>query len=89
MEYLIFAFGFVAAICLVNAFRCLFFGHTPGTGYTKLEGEGYLTLRRGPVDGIDREHARLYSECACCKQVFKVGNLHVQPNGRLYQGTSH
>lgn len=85
MLYLMFALGFIVATWLVSVFRCQIFGHTPSVGYTKLEGEGYLTLRRGPVDGIAREHARLYSECACCKQTFKVGNLHVQPTGQLYQ----
>lgn len=89
MEYLIFASGFIAAIWLAHAFRCQFFGHTPSIGYTKREGDGYLTLRRGPVDGIEREHASLYSECACCKQVFKVGNLHVRPSGALFQRTAH
>lgn len=85
MEIMLFCVGAVAAYAVVSNYRCHFFGHTPGRGYYKIEGDGYLEIKRGAVDGIDREHAALYSECACCGKRFKVGNLHIQPDGRLFQ----
>lgn len=73
-------FGFV-----VSKWRCEFAGHVPSMGATGLEGDGYLNLRRGPVDGINREHAALFSQCARCDAAFKVGNLHVHPSGHLFE----
>ncbi|WP_126223569.1 hypothetical protein [Burkholderia ambifaria] len=80
-----FATGVAAFGFLVLKWRCALVGHIPSTGYSGLEGGGYLQLRRGPVDGINREHAALFAQCERCKTHFKVGNLHVHPSGHLFQ----
>lgn len=82
---LMFVAGLLVAMVLTIKFRCPLFGHKPGTGYAGTEGGGYLTLKRGPVDGLNHEHALLFSKCACCGEFFKVGNLHVNPNGKLLE----
>ena len=63
---------------------CTLFGHKPGVGYYKRDGDGYLTVVGGPVDALDTEHARVFSECARCRQSFKVGNLHLN-NGKVHK----
>lgn len=81
--------GAAVATLVIVKLRCELFGHEPGKGYTSREGAGYLALKRGPVDGIQREHAELFSECARCGTRFRVGHLHVHPSGRLLQRSRH
>ena len=63
---------------------CKLFGHKPGMGYYKRDGDGYLTVTGGPVDALGTEHASVLSECARCGTTFKVGNLHLN-DGRVYK----
>jgi hypothetical protein len=53
---------------------CALFGHKPGTGYYHRDGDGYLVVEQGPVDGLNTEHARVFSKCDRCGAWFKVGN---------------
>lgn len=89
MELLKFICAFAAGVAVfgfaVLKWRCALVGHVPSTGCSGLEGDGYLVLRRGPVDGVNREHAALFAQCERCKMPFKVGNLHVHPSGQLFQ----
>ena len=89
MELLKFICAFAAGVAVfgfaVLKWRCALVGHVPSTGCSGLDGDGYLVLRRGPVDGINREHAALFAQCERCKLPFKVGNLHVHPSGQLFQ----
>lgn len=62
---------------------CKLFGHKPGMGYYKRDGDGYLTVTGGPIDGLGTEHARVFSECARCGESFQVGKLHLN-DGKVH-----
>lgn len=59
-------------------FWCALLGHKPVKGWCG--GPPYAELRRTAVDGIDREHAFLYVECARCGEEFNICNVHL-PKG--------
>lgn len=62
---------------------CWLFGHRPAFGYGEIEGEGYFKLARGSIDGVGREHARLYTECQRCGITYKVGMLHIYKSDNI------
>jgi hypothetical protein len=56
---------------------CSLFGHVPGYGYGNTPGSGYFEVRLGPIDGILRVHAYLFTQCERCGQKYQVGCIHV------------
>lgn len=56
---------------------CKLFGHKVDTGYGAYEGSKYLNVRGGAVDGIDRVHCSLHTECERCGTSFQVGMIHL------------
>ena len=58
------------------SFLCDLLGHKIPKGYHGY-GEKYLNVRVFAVDGIDRIHARLTTECERCETKFDVGNIHL------------
>ena len=58
------------------AFLCKLLGHKIPPGYHGY-GKKYLNVRVGPVDGIDRIHADLTTECERCNTEFQVGKIHL------------
>jgi len=47
---------------------CVMFGHKcleDATGGSK-----YMDIRRGPTDGIDRVHCKLYAQCPRCQEMY-------------------
>lgn len=55
---------------------CKLLGHKIRPGHYGY-GERYLDVTVGPVDGIDRVHADLHTECERCGTRFKVGKIHL------------
>jgi hypothetical protein len=53
---------------------CWLFGHKLPKGYAG--GRPYLEPYGGSVDGIGREHWRLYARCPRCEQKWHVVNVH-------------
>ena len=58
------------------SFLCDLLGHKIPKGYHGY-GEKYLDVRVFAVDGIDRIHANLSTECERCGTKFNVGNIHL------------
>lgn len=58
-------------------FLCRWFGHKIGGGYYKREGGEYFNVKVGPIDGIDRVHCHLYTECERCGEQYQVGMIHL------------
>lgn len=54
---------------------CILFGHR--SLEDTYSGADYVTVERGPVDGIGREHAVLYGRCPRCDRKYRVGRLHL------------
>lgn len=52
---------------------CKLFGHKPHSGYAG--GGQYFRASSGAVDGIGREHWRLYAECERCEKQYHIGNV--------------
>lgn len=59
---------------------CKLFGHQPPvyaqTGWYS-PGQEYMKIRKGAIDAIGREHADIVSECPRCKEIFKIGRIHL------------
>jgi hypothetical protein len=55
---------------------CTLLGHKIPKGYYSY-GEKYLDVQVFAIDGIDRIHARLTTECERCETKFDVGNIHL------------
>lgn len=56
---------------------CKLAGHKVGSGYKDSAGEKYLSVRVFAIDGINRVHCGIRTECARCGETFKVGNIHL------------
>lgn len=57
---------------------CALFGHRIPKG--PYHGDRhYYDVVLGTVDGINRQHASLYTTCGRCGTWYKVGNIHVPP----------
>lgn len=55
---------------------CKLLGHKIQPGYYGY-GEKYLHVKVYAVDGIDRIHANLSTECERCGTMFQVGKIHL------------
>jgi len=53
------------------------------TGYQG--GTPYLYPKKGPVDGIGRQHVKLYATCDICNKEFLVANIHTDIDGKLFK----
>lgn len=60
---------------------CKLFGHTPEPGYygDSRGGNysGYLEVELDAMDGMGRQHARVYATCRWCGRRYQVGMIHV------------
>jgi len=57
---------------------CNIFGHRPyHTVNYRNPGSEYGVLSLGPVDGIDRMHCTVKTECARCGKMFEVVKIHL------------
>lgn len=64
-------------ILFMSAGLCRRHGHKIGGGYYKKEGGEYFNIHVGAIDGIDRVHCQLYTECERCGEIFQVGQTHL------------
>jgi len=55
---------------------CRLFGHKIPAGYYGY-GANYFRVNVFAIDGIERIHAKLTTECERCETVFTVGNIHL------------
>ncbi len=55
-------------------FMCLMHGHALPVGYG--ETPPYLEAEGGHIDGIGREHWRLFAKCRRCDERYQVANVH-------------
>lgn len=65
---------------------CKSFGHIPSRGCWGIPGSGYFKVKLDAVDGIGRQHARLYSSCERCGVEYQVGMIHVPKLVRTLPG---
>jgi hypothetical protein len=56
---------------------CKWFGHVPAYGYGDIPGYGYFEVSIGPMDGVGRIHANLYTHCERCGTRYRIGMIHV------------
>lgn len=60
---------------------CKLFGHTPEPGYYGDSGNGdchgYLQVELDALDGMGRQHARVYATCRRCGKRYQAGMIHV------------
>lgn len=56
---------------------CLVFGHKSLQGI--YSGAEYMRVVPGAIDGIGREHARLYATCPRCEREYSAGAIHLPP----------
>ena len=56
---------------------CLVFGHKSLEGI--YSGAEYMRVVPGSIDGIGREHARLYAHCPRCEREYTAGAIHLPP----------
>ena len=61
----------------MSADICHRYGHKIGGGYYQQEGGEYFNVELGAIDGIDRVHCRLFTECKRCGEKFQVGKMHL------------
>lgn len=54
---------------------CLVFGHKSLQGI--YSGAEYMRVVPGAIDGIGREHARLYATCPRCEREYSAGAIHL------------
>jgi len=63
---------------------CKLFGHQPPVYGKKgwwSPGEEYAEVGNIMIDGIEREHANILSECPRCKSKFKLCMIHLPKKG--------
>jgi len=54
---------------------CTLFGHK--SREHDYSGGEYMRVRRGPIDGIGREHATLIARCPRCNREYRAGQVHL------------
>lgn len=54
---------------------CKLFGHK--SREHDYSGGQYMDVRRDTIDGIGREHARLYARCPRCEKSYRAGMIHL------------
>ena len=64
-------------ILFMSSDLCKLHGHKIGGGYYEREGGQYFNVQVGGIDGIDRVHCQLYTECERCGEKFQVGQIHL------------
>lgn len=60
-------------------FLCQWFGHKPPASFSQFAGMGggnYLKAEGPIVDGVGREHYRLYGMCPRCGEDYQVAMIH-------------
>jgi hypothetical protein len=45
----------------------------------------YLYPKKGPVDGIGRQHIKLYATCDVCNKEFLVAKMHSNVEGKIFE----
>lgn len=59
---------------------CSIFGHQSPVYAEKgwfSPGQEYMRVTLAERDGTGRQHAIVHAECARCKEIFKVGRIHI------------
>lgn len=64
---------------LIASFLCAVFGHR--TSGDEFDGGEYMKVERRAIDGIGRHHAQITTDCKRCGEKFRVGMVHLPPNG--------
>lgn len=67
----------IGFVCVLSSDLCHRHGHKIGGGYYNNEGGEYFNVQLGAIDGIDRVHCQLYTECKRCGEKFQVGKMHL------------